>query len=199
MISAEYLSKFNVSDQSQVLKMCVLFPIIESSRYIRDLENVNTLNENNITEKIYTYVKYKSSISKVIQKHLITIHCRPIEIIEGTRTEPDLELTVFNCFTIGFEAKRIYSKGYTEYCGQDGLECFLNGYYSSEDNIGGMLAYIQKGDVLKVKNEIIKRVKNKQCIDMTNPFIVELSFLSVHKRVNLDNTINIYHLLFDLS
>ncbi len=199
MITPEYLLNFNISDRSQFIKKLVLCPIVESSEHLKQIENINDMGENKITGVIYKYIKNKSSISGAIGRKYITVHYRAKDIVEDKETEPDLELTVFNCFSIKFEAKRIYSRGYAEYCGEGGLECFLSGYYSYDDEIGGMLAYVQRDDIFKVKEEIIERVKNKECINVIDAFFVDLSFLSTHKRKELNNTIDIYHILLDLS
>lgn len=199
MIPPAFLLNFNISKRVQYIKQYVLCPIIESNEHIKQIENINTFDENRITRNIYRYVKEESSISRQIGRHFILIHYRAKDVIDDKEVEPDLELTLPGCFRINFEAKRIYSKGYAEYCGKDGLECFLNGYYSREDEIGGMLAYVQRSDVFSVKKELIKRVKNKGCIDLIDDFFIESSFLSVHKRIELGNKIDIYHLLLDLS
>jgi len=47
-----------------------------------------------------------------------------------------------------FEAKRLHSSAsQQEYLGNDGMGCFLDGRYAREDDVAGMLGYIQQGSV----------------------------------------------------
>lgn len=47
-----------------------------------------------------------------------------------------------------FEAKRLRnSTSHRDYLGKDGLGCFLDGRYAREDQIAGMLGYVQEGSI----------------------------------------------------
>jgi hypothetical protein len=62
-----------------------------------------------------------------------------------------------------FEAKRLHdTSSRTEYLGKDGLGCYLDGRYASDDAIAGMLGYVQKGTVTAHGESLAKALQADQ-------------------------------------
>ncbi len=175
----------------------VLIPLIEAYRIIKEDIDAN-IGENKITEKIIRNVKKNSSISQYIDKHIINVKYRPKEILDaGDIKEPDITFFIPVVCEMHIEAKRIYKNGtVSDYCGKTGLGEFLSGNYSSNEDNGGMIAYIQEGQLSDIQKEIIGKVNGCNCIELTENIGIDNSFLSIHER-NTNRDIRIYHLLFD--
>ena len=80
MIPIEYFSNFSIDKKPEFVKKFIFNPLFESYYFIKNYEEIKKYNENEITKEIYKYIKYSSSISKEIQKHIIVIGYRPKEI-----------------------------------------------------------------------------------------------------------------------
>ena len=91
-----------------------------------------------------------------------------------------------------FEAKRLYDTGSrNEYLGKEGLGCYLDGRYASDDAMAGMLGYVQQGTVKAHAESLAKTLKAHQktyCVAERGqwtelPVVKMLStFRSIHKR-----------------
>lgn len=97
-----------------------------------------------------------------------------------------------------------YNRGNSIYDG--GVYRYFNGKYAQKLNFGGMIGFVLQGDVLKIKNKIIKKLKDKFDItpegDLLNVIDNsiennEFTFNSNHKRFN--DEFLIHHLLFDFT
>ena len=186
--------------KEEVIKTFILLPLIEAHRILKGRADItSTTPENEITKKIVYNVKHKSTISyHIYGRHLIDVSYRPKEDFdEATITEPDIKFFIAEVCTVWIEAKRIYKdNSVSDYCGEEGLGRFLSGYYSRQDDDGGMIAYIQRGCISDIQSEIMGRVKIMDCIGLTENIGINASFLSVHKRITTGN-IKMYHLFFD--
>lgn len=199
MIPPEYFSNFSIDKKPEFIETFIFKPLFESYDYLKVIPGIKSSKENKITQNIYTYLKNHSSISKMVQRHMIVVIYRAKEIKDDNETEPDLQFILPCRFRILFEAKRIYkSDSFSEYYGEKGLGRFLSGYYSSPDIDGGMIAYVQKGDMLVVQEKIIGVIQQKDCINLERNIWKNLIFLSYHTRKSNDN-IKIYHIFFDLT
>lgn len=199
MITLEYLSNFDIDNKPAFIERFIFNPLFESYNHIKKKKGIENGEEPPITKEIYKYIRKSSSISTEVEKHIIIVKYNPTEVEDERERKPDLEFIIAGCFRIFFEAKRIYKAGSCSiYCGKDGLGRFLSGYYSSEDIDGGMIAYVQKGDILEVQEKIIGMVRNKGCINLNRAIGNDFTFLSVHKRRSNDD-IKIYHIFFDLT
>ena len=190
----------SVQSKEEVIKEWVLTPLIESYEIIKEEINTNTW-ENEITKKIILGVKNKSSISRIISKRSIRVFYRAKEVHDKDLTkEPDITFVIGEdniLHQIDIEAKRIYENGtVSDYCGKTGLCEFLSGNYSSNEDNGGMIAYIQEGCFSDIQKEIIARVDSCNCIELIEDIGIDNSFLSRHERA-IHREIKIYHLLFD--
>ena len=199
MITLEYLSNFDIDNKPAFIERFIFNPLFESYNHIKKKEGIENSEEPPITKEIYKYIKTSSSISAEVKRHIIIVKYNPTEVEDEGERKPDLEFIIPDCFRIFFEAKRIYkADSCSIYCGKGGLGRFLSGYYSSEDVDGGMIAYVQKGDILEVQEKIIGMVRKKDCINLIRAIGNDFTFLSVHKRRSNDD-IKIYHMFFDLT
>ncbi len=199
MITLEYLSNFDIDNKPEFIERFIFNPLFESYNHIKKKEGIENSEEPPITKEIYKYIRNSSSISAEVKRHIIIVKYNPTEVEDEGERKPDLEFIIPNCFRIFFEAKRIYkADSCSIYCGKDGLGRFLSGYYSSEDIDGGMIAYVQKGDILEVQEKIIGVVRKKDCMNLIRAIGNDFTFLSVHKRRSNDD-IKIYHMFFDLT
>ncbi len=199
MIPLEYFSNFNVDNKPEFIKRFIFDPLFEAYNHLKLIEVIKSGDEVKINREIYKYIRDFSSISKEVQKHIISVNYKPKEVVGDEEHEPDLQFALPNCFSIFFEAKRIYkSDSYSIYCGEGGLGRFLSGYYSREDIDGGMIAYVQIGNILEAQDKIIGKVQKIDCISLNRNIGIDSTFLSVHKRLS-NNNIKIYHLFFDLT
>jgi len=73
-----------------------------------------------------------------------------------------------------------------------------NNLVKEEDFDGGMIAYVQKGDILGVQDKIMGMVQQKDCINLERNIWRNFIFLSYHSRKSNDD-IKIYHIFFDLT
>ena len=199
MVNLEYLSNFNVENKPEFIKRFILNPLFEAYDHIKLIEVIKNSDEVKINREMYKYIRDFSSISKEVQKNIIIVRYKPKEVVRNEEHEPDLEFALPNCFRIFFEAKRIYKpESYSKYCGDGGLGRFLSGYYSSEDIDGGMIAYVQIGNIIEAKEKIIGKVQKINFISLKRNIGINSTFLSVHKRLS-NNNIKIYHIFFDLT
>lgn len=199
MIPLVYLSNFDIDNKPEFIERFIFNPLFESYNHIKKKEGIENSEEPPITKEIYKYIKTSSSISAEVKRHIIIVKYNPTEVEDEGERKPDLEFIIPDCFRIFFEAKRIYkADSCSIYCGKEGLGRFLSGYYSSEDVDGGMIAYVQKGDILEVQEKIIGMVRKKDCINLIRAIGNDFTFLSVHKRRSNDD-IKIYHMFFDLT
>lgn len=187
MIILKYLLNFDIHNKPEFIEKFIFNPLFGSYNHIKKKEGIENSEEPPITKEIYRYIRKYSSISTAVKRHIISVKYNPTEVEDEGERKPDLEFIIPDCFRIFFEAKRIYkADSCSIYCGKDGLGRFLSGYYSSEDVDGGMIAYVQNGDILKVQEKIIELVWEKDCL------------LSIHERKSNDD-IKIYHIFFDLT
>ena len=199
MITLEYLLNFNIHNKPEFVERCIFNPLFESYNHIKKKKGIENSEEPPITKEIYKYIRKSSSISTEVENHIIIVKYNPTEVEDEGERKPDLEFIIPDCFRIFFEAKRIYkADSCSIYCGKEGLGRFLSGYYSSKDIDGGMIAYVQKGDILEVQEKIIGVVRKKECINLIRAIGNDFTFLSVHKRRSNDD-IKIYHIFFDLT
>ena len=199
MITLEYLLNFNIHNKPEFIERCIFNPLFESYNHIKKKKGIENSEEPPITKEIYKYIRKSSSISTEVENHIIIVKYNPTEVEDEGERKPDLEFIIAGRFRIFFEAKRIYkADSCSIYCGKGGLGRFLSGYYSSEDVDGGMIAYVQKGDILEVQEKIIGMVRKKDCINLIRAIGNDFTFLSVHKRRSNDD-IKIYHMFFDLT
>lgn len=199
MITLEYLSNFDIHNKPEFIERFIFNPLFESYNHIKKAEGIKNSEETPITKEIYKFIKTSSSISPATKRHIISVKYNPTEVEDDGERKPDLEFIIPDCFRIFFEAKRIYkADSCSIYCGKGGLGRFLSGYYSSEDVDGGMIAYVQKGDILKVQEKIVGMVWKKNCINLNRSVGNDFTFLSVHER-KLNADIKIYHMFFDLT
>lgn len=199
MITLEYLSNFNVDNKPELIKKCIFNPLFEAYNHLKLIEVIKNSDEVKINREMYKYIRNFSSISKEVKKNIIIVRYKSKEVIGDEEHEPDLEFALPNCFRIFFEAKRIYKPdSHSKYCGEGGLGRFLSGYYSSEDIDGGMIAYVQIGNIIEAKDKIIGKVQKIDCINLNRNIGIDSMFVSIHKRLS-NNNIKIYHIFFDLT
>jgi hypothetical protein len=199
MITLEYLSNFDIHNKPEFIERFIFNPLFESYNHIKKEEGIEHSEENPITKEIFKYIRNSSSISTAAKRHIISVKYNPTEVEDDGERKPDLEFIIPDCFRIFFEAKRIYKvDSCSIYCGKEGLGRFLSGYYSSEDVDGGMIAYVQNGDILKVQEKIIGMVWKKDCINLNRAIGNDFTFVSIHER-KLNDNIQIYHIFFDLT
>ncbi|MBN2590429.1 MAG: hypothetical protein JXA96_11255 [Sedimentisphaerales bacterium] len=105
-----------------------------------------------------------------------------------------------------FEAKRLGpNHGVSKYLGIDGLQCFLDGRYAKDENIGGMLGYVQSDACDTWAAKIMLNFMDSDeelCVVGTSPWRkhniaanVPFTYQSGHNRPNLNRQIEIYHIL----
>jgi len=199
MVNLEYFNNFNIDNKQEFIKRFIFNPLFEAYNHLKLIEEIKNSDEVKINREMYKYIRDFSSISKEVQKHIIFVNYKPKEVVGNEEHEPDLQFALPNCFSIFFEAKRIYKPdSYSIYCGEGGLGRFLSGYYSSEDIDGGMLAYVQIGNILEAQEKIIVKVQKIDCISLNRNIGIDSTFLSTHRRIT-NNNIKIYHIFFDLT
>ncbi len=197
-------SRYRQRSQEQLILEYVLKPLTEAYNISKENKEMGDYDENTITKKLVWYLKHETSVSYAYQRKTICIEMRPKEqyTIEDTY-EPDIKFMLRDRpFWIEIESKRIYDKNnwsISEYLSRErGIGRFLWGTYSQNENYGGMIGYIQKGDFIKIVQGIrigLGEINCKKCEDMTK---IENCVLSVHYRSNKED-IRIYHLFFYFS
>lgn len=108
---------------------------------------------------------------------------------------------------IAFECKRFLRKdlvpGYikNEYY-QEGIKRFEENVYSPNVNIGGMIAFLEEGDYIKLKNKMVeelpKYTHNNSVGDISNKYKHNYVLKTVHLR-NENRNIKLIHILMNFS
>lgn len=105
------------------------------------------------------------------------------------------------------ECKRLdkYSSKISKYV-EEGILRFINGKYSNNMPLAGMLGFIEKNTPDIILGKIIDKLNNEKCINTINNLDncvlqddFEYSYLSKHERKDPLGPIDIYHLLFDYT
>jgi len=104
-----------------------------------------------------------------------------------------------------FEAKRLYgTESRREYLGADGLGCFLDARYAVEDDVAGMLGYVQEDSIetqARALDATMQAAREKYCLVdggdwRESPVIPDLStFRSSHHRASPLRPITVLHTL----
>ena len=107
-----------------------------------------------------------------------------------------------------FEAKLLKSgSGVSAYLGKEGLGRFLDGSYSSDQTIGGMIAYVQDGDcdewcskvVAKLDKEAHQLGRGGSWTKVTITSDLRHTYRTIHKRANRLKNIAILHTLLNCT
>ena len=109
---------------------------------------------------------------------------------------------------ICFECKRFIKSNITksnfekEYYGE-GIKRFENNEYSRHMNEAGMIAFLETGDMGKLKGlfekELPEKSINKVIEDCSLQFCFQYVFRSVHNRVENGHELSLHHILLDLT
>ena len=191
-------SKFR--SKHEVIIEYMIEPLNEAYRVVRLVGDIHKMKEDDITRHMVRALKQQTSLAPLIERHFIDISRWAEEDCDEGVNEPDISfLITFSYLKIILEAKRFSEKrksnALSDYLGWHGLERFLRGYYAKGEPFGGMLGYIQTGDVGVWQRKILERLEKKcsayKCMDE-----ITGSFISIHARAN-HNLITIYHMLFD--
>lgn len=197
------LDKFKYRTGEQLVINYVLKPLSEAYSKMNKADKCAVdYDENTITKKIVWYLKHETKISGLYQKKLIAIEMRPMEQETATECyEPDIKVFVWKRLWIEIEAKRLYcgnSWTTSEYMGDEGINRFLSNRYSTCEKFGGMVGYVQNGDVTKIIQKIKKELLSKDCKNWNDIAEVDNCFLSFHYRKgNAD--IGLFHIFFHFS
>lgn len=103
-----------------------------------------------------------------------------------------------------FEAKRLNTNhNEAAYCGISGLECFINEEYAREDDIAGMLGYVQDNTIANWNQAILSKTQSHSShIKNSVPDVIlqyfPLEWSSTHT-CKSGKLILVYHLLLDCS
>jgi len=196
------LFRYKFSRKKQLVLNFVLRPLVEAYDIAKKDNNMVNYDENTITKKLVWYLKKETSLSTFCQKRMIAVEMRPKEHLTiDELCEPDIKFMVGDRLWMEIEAKRIYKKcnwSTSEYLSKDGIGRFLSGKYSENENHGGMIGYIQKGDLQAVIQGIKSGLKTLSCKGCDNVEGINNCLLSIHYRTN-KNDIEIYHLFFYFS
>lgn len=107
-----------------------------------------------------------------------------------------------------FECKRFIksnitkSNFQTQYYGE-GIKRFENNEYSRYMNEAGMIAFLEDGDMNKLKNlmemELPKASKDKLVENCSLQYCFQYVYRSVHNKVESGHELSLYHILLDLT
>ena len=196
------LDKYKTAEQ--LILNFVLKPLVEAYDIMKGKDrNVVDYDENTITKKLVWHLKNETSLTEPYQRRSIGIVMRPKEqvTIEDTY-EPDIKFLVCERLWMEVEAKRIYEGNKwstSEYLSDnDGIGRFLFGKYSKSENHGGMIGYVQNGDLQAVIQNIRSGLLKKNCRECLEVTEIDKCLLSIHYRINNED-IELYHLFFYFS
>lgn len=204
------------SSHKEVIEQLYLKAFINSFERIKDIENINTLIENQIRDKFqYDFEHNNPLITEYINNQTITFNSESQIITEDDKYRTDIKLfCAWYRKQFIVECKRLKSahKDYVEgrYNKEknkyqvNGIERFVTATYAKNDDYAGLIGFI----INKNPDKIVKRLKSKiiafhpatniefllkqKCVDW------DLSFQSKHIRTNTTE-IHLYHLFFDFS
>lgn len=192
---------FKFHSQEQRIKNYVLTPITEAYDKVKSGSKIVTDKEDDITKKIVWYIKKESSITKLIEKRSIRVIMRSKEHVTiDELNEPDIQFLLDTKLWIVIEAKKMYiGNNWTssEYTGERGLNRFLTDYYPSEDNVAGMLGYVQNGDLKKILINVKEGLSSKSFKSSRAVENINNCFVTIHCKNN-GHDIKLYHLFLYL-
>ena len=85
----------------------------------------------------------------------------------------------------------------------EGIKRFENNEYSRHMNEAGMIAFLETGDMGKLKGlfekELPEKSINKVIEDCSLQFCFQYVFRSVHNRVENGHELSLHHILLDLT
>jgi len=197
-------SMYKYREVKQLVFDFVLKPLVEAYEIMKG-ENLRIVDydENTITKKLVWYLKNRTSIAGLYQRKTIVIVMRPKEqaTIEETY-EPDMKFFLGEVLWMEIEAKRFYKGNNwstSEYLSDnDGVGRFLSGKYSKNETYGGMVGYVQSGNLQDVISSIKSGLMVKNCRQCQDVADVKKCLVSIHYRLN-DDDIEIYHLFLYFS
>jgi len=196
------LLHYNFESKEELIFELILKPLIEAYNIVKFDKEIVIDKEPTITDKLVRCLKNKTSISDIYRRRSIYIVMEPKEQNANGIYKPDIKFIVGSIIWMEIEAKRIYrGNNWTtsEYVSDDkGIGRFIYEIYSSNEDHGGMICYIQNGNF----QNIIQRIKSKiialSCKECKNIEEIENSLLSFHHRNNKSD-IKLYHLFFYFS
>lgn len=107
---------------------------------------------------------------------------------------------------ITFECKRLSKNKKNRDYINEGLMDFVNGKYAEKMPLGGMVGFVEKGNISTICADLRKKIHKKSPTKLKGEFTstkiqddFEHSYKSEHKRNNKIGNITIYHLLFDYT
>jgi hypothetical protein len=164
------LSIFRYRKDKQVIQNFILKPLVEAYNVMKGRDpNAVNYDENTITKKIVWYLKNDTSIAKLYQRRTIVIVMRPKEQLTiGEIYEPDIKFfSPKKRVVMEIEAKRFYkgNKWSTfDYLNDnEGIGRFLLGKYSKNEEYGGMIGYVQNGNLQKIILNVKLGLLKKHC------------------------------------
>lgn len=107
---------------------------------------------------------------------------------------------------ITFECKRLANDKKNQDYIKDGLMDFVSGKYAEKMPVGGMIGFVEKGNIKTICADLKKKIHNKSLTNIKGKFTTtkvqddfEHSYKSEHKRNKSTGNIIIYHLIFDYT
>jgi hypothetical protein len=123
-----------------------------------------------------------------------------------SRLRSDLVVTYNNPIRrrFTFESKRL-NKDAGEYCGKDGMGCFINGLYAPKSSEVAMLGYVETKTTMEWKEILWQHIENKSdelqlCAKQKDVQIFEgfsSEWQSQHSRNLIGIPVTIFHILLD--
>lgn len=115
-------------------------------------------------------------------------------------------LSLSSEYDITFECKRLSKNKKNNGYIKEGLMDFVNGKYAEKMPLGGMVGFVEKGNISTICADLRKKIHKKSLTKLKGEFTstkiqddFEHSYKSEHKRNNKIGNITIYHLLFDYT
>ena len=193
---------FRKESESQIIYEKILKPLCEAYERAKKDERMVLYDENTITRRLVWHLRHSVSLCYSYRKKTICIEMRPQELYaEDYIYKPDIKIMVGDLW-MEIESKRIHKGNHwsvAEYLNRErGVGRFVWGVYSHNENHGGMIGYIQKGDFYSIIQKIrtgLEKMNCKKCEDIRE---IKNCILSIHIRSGKED-IKIYHLFFYFS
>ncbi len=116
------------------------------------------------------------------------------------------ELGLGNEKRLGIECKHLIKNTKNALYINNGVDRFATGYYSSEMPIGGMLGYIEEGNIKTITEDIRKKLKPIKFEKTTLPCKLNNIYLTNHdrkkfliKKPNMERNFKLYHMMLDFN
>lgn len=191
---------YKIGTHLEYLTIACRFLIKSYSELQNKKYNVDNYNEN----------KIKNDLVKIAENKKSTFPFRWITEFPDLEKNNRIDIELDTPYSLQNKNKGIKIEckivGENEYINKNGINSFIDGKYSSEMFLAGMVGFIKEGNIERKVKNIENRINNHKTIKTTKNLTLykidkkfKHSYFSQHKRIKPLSKIDLHHLFFDFT